>query len=658
MVRCIAFLLALVAMALPGLADEGHHHDELSDQQLGTVHFPISCAPGVQKTFERGVALLHSFAFETAETSFRQVAHDDPHCAMAHWGIAKTFSRWGTPDAKQLEHGWEEIKAAKSLHAKTARERSYVAALAAFYARPAKKDEKREQRYLKEMEALYRRYPDDHEAAAFYAFALKDSDRDDDPTHARRKQAAAILERLFLLEPNHPGVAHYLIHTYDYPGMAELGLPAARRYAQIAPAAPHALHMPSHIFARLGLWQEDIDSNLASVAASRNASITHMGDEGHQYHAMEFLMYAYLQSGREAEAQRLIEEVRSLPKMKDMYGSDYDPQISALTVYSAFRVLELHHWKEAEALPLISPVDDADVSITYKARAIGAARSGDLATARVNLQAIQDLHAMLVKEKKLPISIRAVEEDQRVVSAWIDHAEGRNDEATKTLREIATKEQGIFAPDGGIAAHEMLGEILSEMGKPEEALVEYEAELKLSPNRFDSLYGAGHAAEVAKQMSKATAYYQQVLKVCAGGASTRPELGYAKSFVSTVAKQGTAAELREVLRELLDHLAPDDEVLKTVKLEKDQRGPTMKQKATFILKARGVGETARKAPVDAVGAVEDSGSSLARSVYTRGSVSTHVVTTRNEVLTIKAYADAVLAGLLQIHKYLESDRDA
>jgi tetratricopeptide (TPR) repeat protein len=405
------------------------------------------------------------------------------------------------------------------------------------YERPEKKDEKREQMYLKGMEKLYRRYPDDHEAAAFYAFALKDSDRDDDPTHAQRKEAAAILERLFLLEPNHPGVAHYLIHTYDYPGMAELGLPAARRYAKIAPAAPHALHMPSHIFARLGMWQEDIDSNLASIAASRNAAVTRMGDEGHQYHAMEFLLYAYLQSGREAEAQRLIEEVKSLPKMKDMYGADFDPQVSALTEFSAAYALELRHWKEAAALPLISPADDADASITYKARAIGASHNGDLPTAHANLQAIQDLHATLVKEKKLPVSIHAVEEDQRLVSAWIDHAEGRNDEATKTLREMAAEEQGIFAPDGGIPAHEMLGDILSEMGQPEQALTEYEAELKLSPNRFDSLYGAGRGAEMAKQPRKATAYYQQVLKVCAGGASTRPELGYAQRFVATIAKQ-------------------------------------------------------------------------------------------------------------------------
>jgi len=530
--------LFCAALAVFSLADEGDHYDQLNGQDLGTVHFPTSCAPTVQKNFERGVALLHSFAFETAEATFRQVAQDDPHCAMAHWGIAKTFSRWGTPDAKQLEHGWEEIKVAKSLHAKTAREQAYIAAVAALYEHPERKDEKRDQRYLIGMEKLYRQYPEDHEAAAFYAFALKDSDRDDDPTQPERKEAAAILEKLFLVEPNHPGVAHYLIHTYDYPGMAELGLPAARRYAKIAPAAPHALHMPSHIFARLGLWQEDIDSNLASVAASRNSAATHMGDEGHQYHAMEFLMYAYLQSGREAEAQRLIEEVRSLPKMKDMYGTDFDPQISALTSFSAAYAVELHHWKEAEALPLISPVDNADASTTYKSRAIGASRSGDAPTASANLQAIQELHATLVKEKKVPnFVIKAVEDDQRVAFAWISHAEGRNDDATQALREIATREQGIFSPDGGIPAHEMLGDMLSEMGQPEQALTEYEAELKLNPNRFDSLYGAGRAAEILKLADKANGYFNQLVKICAGTNSSRPELTYARGVLSTVAKR-------------------------------------------------------------------------------------------------------------------------
>jgi tetratricopeptide (TPR) repeat protein len=527
-------LLSLVSITPPVRAQ--HHHDALTEQQVGMVHFPISCDARLEKQFERGVALLHSFAFETAEAAFRQVAQGDPHCAMAHWGIATTFNRWAGPDEKQLKRGWEEIKLAKSLHAATARERDYIAAEAAVYAHPERNGDKRGARYLKAMEKLYRRYPDDHEAAAFYALALEESDRDDDPTHAQRKQAAAILEKLFLLEPQHPGVAHYLIHTYDVPGMAELGLPAARRYAQIAPAAPHALHMPSHIFARLGMWQEDIDSNLASIAASRNATATHMGDEGHQYHAMEFLLYAYLQSGRETEARRVIEELKTLPKMSNMYGRDFEPNISAQVEYSASYVMELHLWKDAVALPSLTDNEDGDSSLTYKARAIGAARVGDLQTARLNLTAIKTLHENLLKKKDMgPAS--AVDEDGRVVQAWIDHAENKNDEGLELLRPVANKDHGLFAADGDTPAHEMMGDMLLDMNRPEVALTEYEAELKVSPNRFNSVYGAGHAAEMARHAEKAAVYYRQLLAACALGDSTRPELAHAQEFISTIARK-------------------------------------------------------------------------------------------------------------------------
>src|SRR5579862_9400410 len=385
-------------LASPALAGaQQDQHDALTEDQFGAVHFPTSCDAGVQKTFERGVALLHSFAFETAQTAFQQAATDDPHCAMAHWGIAATFNRWAGPSDNQRQQAWNEIKIAQSIHARTKREREYIAAEAAVFEPPRKHD--KSNRYLKRMAKLCRDFPNDHEAAAFYALALESTDPDDDPTHTQRKQAAAILEKLFLIEPNHPGIAHYLIHTYDVPGMAELGLPAARRYAQIAPAAPHALHMPSHIFARLGMWQEDIDSNLVSIAASRHADETHMGDAGHQYHAMEFLVYAYLQSGREQEAKRVIEGVKTLPKMKNMYGADFDPQISAEVEYSASYVTELHLWKEAVALPLLTDYGDGDSSLTYKARAIGAARLGDLQAAQESLTAITRLPDTLQQKK-------------------------------------------------------------------------------------------------------------------------------------------------------------------------------------------------------------------------------------------------------------------
>lgn len=531
----------VIALLFPASAFAQHQHEqpELIEQQLGTVHFPISCDPKVQKTFERGVALLHSFAFETAQATFRQVAQEDPHCAMAHWGIATTFSRWAGPDDDQRKEGWAEVQIAESLHAKTPRERAYISAEAATYEHPEKDDKKRGERYLKRMAKLYHDYPDDYEAAAFYALALEESD-DNDPTHARRKQAAAILERLFVIEPNHPGVAHYLIHTYDVPGMAELGLPAARRYAQIAPAAPHALHMPSHIFARLGMWQEDINSNLASIAASRNAGVTHMGDEGHQYHAMEFLVYAYIQSGREDEARRVIDGLKDLPKMKNMYGTDYDPNISAQVEYSASYVTELHLWKDAVALPQITATDDGDTSLTFKARALGAAHLGDLQTAEENLRAMNALHDKLVAKKQMGPA-DAVEEDSRVITAWIDHAQGKNDDALKLLRPIGEKDGGLFATDGDTPAHEMMGDMLLDMHQPEKALIEYEAELKVSPNRFNSLYGAGSAAELANQPEKALEYYVQLVKICAGATSSRPELVHAREAVAT-GKTSSAAK--------------------------------------------------------------------------------------------------------------------
>jgi tetratricopeptide (TPR) repeat protein len=532
MIRYLAWLLTSLVLAVPCISDEGHHHDELNDQQLGTVHFPVSCAWAVQKDFERGIALLHSFAFDTAEQTFRQVLEKDPHCAMAHWGIAKSKWRWDT-DATRRQQGADEVKVGQRLHPATSRERDYLAAMAKFYSHPKDEKYKRGEAFNRAMEKLIRKNPEDHEARAFYAWSLIAFD---DDTHANRKKAAAILERLFVEEPNHPGVAHYLIHSYDILGMAELGLPAARRYAKIAPSAAHALHMPSHIFARLGLWQEDIDSNLASIAASRNAAHTHMGDEGHQFHAMEFLVYAYLQTGRETEAQRVIDGLQALPKMHNMYGTDFDPVISAQVAYSASYVTELHQWKDAVGLPLLTAEDDADSSLTYKARAIGAARLRDLETAKLNLRALDDLHAKLVDKRKTGPA-NAVDQDRRVVQAWIDHAEGKNDEALKLLQEIASKDGGLFATDGDTPAHEMMGDMLMEMNRPEQAEQEYEAEMKVSPNRFNSVYGAGHAAELGKNATRGASYYRQLLKSCARGASTRPELIHAREFLSTVAER-------------------------------------------------------------------------------------------------------------------------
>jgi tetratricopeptide (TPR) repeat protein len=527
-----SIVLLLLLLTVPLFADEGHegHEHELTEQQVGTVHFPISCAPSVQKEFERGVALLHSFAFETAEAAFRHVVKDDPQCAMAHWGIAMTFWRWGGPDVARRKQAWNEVQTAESLHAKTQREIDYIDALAKLYAQPEEDRKDRLEVYSQAMGQLHDRYPKDYEAAAFYAWSLIAAEPDPDPGYSYRKKAAAVLEPLFKLEPDHPGVAHYLIHAYDKPGLAELGLPAARRYAKIAPAAPHALHMPSHIFARLGLWQEDIDSNLASIAASRNAVSMHMGDAGHQFHAMDFLIYAYVQSGRDFEALRVIDEVKTLPKMNDMYGMGYDPRIPAQVGFSSFYVLSMHDWKAAATLPEVPGTPEFDLSVVPMTRAIGAAHMGDIPTAEANIAKIEEVHATFVKQKNDWVA-KGVEDEVKLATAWLDHAKGQNEEAISILQELTKNEEGIFEAGDDPPAHEMIADMLMDMNQPQKALTEYEAELKLSPNRFNSLYGAAHAAELSGQPQKADDYYNQLVKNCAGGDSLRPELVRAKEMV-------------------------------------------------------------------------------------------------------------------------------
>ena len=532
MKRIALVVAALSLFCVLSLADEGHHHEELTAAQLGTVHFPVSCTAAVQKPFERGVALLHSFWYEEAEKEFTEIAKDDPSCAMAHWGVAMSLwhQLWDNPNRATIKRGQAEIKKARALHPATSREGDYIAALREFYSGKGT-HEQRATAYSQAMERVYQRYPDDREAATFYALSLLASEPDGDTTFAQRKKAAAVLETLFKQEPDHPGVAHYLIHSYDKPQLAELGLPAARSYAKIAPAAPHALHMPSHIFARLGLWQDDIDSNLASIAATRKTAAMHMGGEGHQFHAMDFLVYAYLQSGREADAQRVIAEVKALPPMKDMYGEGYDPHAYALSKFPALYALELRHWPEAAALEPAPGADSTDKSITYWARAIGAARSGNLSQARQDIAQLETIRQEMLKKKK-STSAQYVENAQKEAGAWVAHAEGKDDDAVKALRAIAEGEESTGDEPEGIPAREMLADLLLETKHAEQALAEYEMDLKFNPNRFNGVYGAASAAEMAGKSEKAAAYYAQLVKICAGSNSDRPELGKAKALLA------------------------------------------------------------------------------------------------------------------------------
>jgi hypothetical protein len=438
---------------------------------------------------------------------------------------------WNRPERAVLDRGGAELKSAKPLPG-TPREKDYIAALSKFYEHPTKPYQKRVTAYSKAMEKVYAKYPDDHESAAFYALSLLAAEPDHDKTNTTRKQAAAVLEKLFAEEPNHPGVAHYLIHTYDKPDMAQLGLPAARKYAQLAPAAPHALHMPAHIFARLGLWQDDIESNVRSIAATQKEAAEHMGGEGHQFHAMDFLVYAYLQTGHEQDAQKIIDEVRAMPPMHDMYGMGFDPRMFALSAFPASYELELHHWNEAAQLTLVSGAGDYDQSVTYTARAIGAARSGNVQQARKEIAQIEGIQKKLGStKKKNQGEYDGVGDELVEAKAWLSQAEGHNDEAVRLMKSIADKEEGEAESSQGIPAHEMIGDMLLESKHPEAALVEYETTLKTNPGRFDALYGAAQAAEQAGKHDQANEYFAKLVKNCEGSTSERAELKHARGVV-------------------------------------------------------------------------------------------------------------------------------
>jgi tetratricopeptide (TPR) repeat protein len=534
MKRSLFAFALLLSFVIPAVADdEGHHHEDLTPDQLGTVHFPVSCAAAVQKPFERGVALLHSFWYEEAQKEFEDISHQDPQCAMAYWGIAMSrwHQLWDRPKADLIKSVNGQLAKANDLKVPTDRERDYLAAIETFYRDSDKLDhQKRAVAYSKAMEQMYTKYPDDREAAAFYALSLLASEPDNDTTFANRKKAAEVLEKLFALEPTHPGVAHYLIHSYDKPQLAQLGLPAARSYAKIAPAAPHALHMPSHIFARLGLWQDDIDSNVASIAATRKTAAMHMGGEGHQFHAMDFLVYAYLQSGREADAKKVIEEVQAMPEMADMYGMG-DPHLFGLTKFPADYALELRHWSDAANLQVVPKAFIGLTSVTYWARAIGAARMGNVKQAKKEADQIARVHKQLLADKKKDFA-EVVDQDHQEALAWIAHAQHKDDQAIKILRSLAQKEESTGEEPEDIPAREMLADILLESNHPQQALAEYETDLKFNPNRFSGLYGAARAAETSGKNQEANQYYAQLVKVCEGSQSDRPELAKAKELLA------------------------------------------------------------------------------------------------------------------------------
>lgn len=531
--RLLILLSVACAVSAPAADDPMQHHHHDPDEKLGTVSFPISCIPESQKSFERGVALLHSFGYEEAEEQFIAITKVDPACAMAHWGVAMSLFHqiWERPEDATLKRGHEEMETAQRLGAKTERERGFISALAVFYSDPSKDDYlKQAAAYSDAMAKVYQQNPNDLEAGAFYALSLMASAPPDDKTHAARKKAVEILNPLFEKQPDHPGLAHYIIHACDSPDMAPMGLDAARRYAAIAPSSAHAVHMPSHIFARLGLWQEDIQANLKSIALTENSEALYM--RGHELHAMHFTLYAYLQTGQDEAAKQMLEQAENILAAAPKDGDDtgmLEYLGYARAHFPALYALEMHHWQDAAALGPAANAPPYLQMITYWARTVGAAHMGDLEATRRNAQKFDEAEEA-TRNSKYAYVLEGSNSSSGEVHAWLAFAEKRNDDAVRKMREVADTQDVRGKKEVDIPAREMLADMLLALNQPENALSEYEKSMKIDPNRFNGLAGAAHAAEMAHQTTKANSYYSQLLKNCDGGRhSDRPELRSAKT---------------------------------------------------------------------------------------------------------------------------------
>lgn len=543
---CMLLFLAgcapIQAVPQPEAADmESHEHTMQPSAELGTVDFPIACTPEAQAEFNHGLALLHSFFFPPAIQSFEKVIELDATCAMPYWGIA--MSRLGIPwsptPSDALVAGQEAVDAALALGGKTPREQAYIEAIAAFYQDHATQDHgTRARAYEAAMAQLVTDFPDDSEAQIFYALALNITASPTDKSYANQTKARAILEPLMATYPHHPGVIHYLIHTNDYPSLAAQGLEAAERYAAIAPAAPHALHMPSHIFTRLGYWQESIETNRASAEVAQ-ASLPADAAPGtaveQALHDKDYMMYGYLQLAQDHAAKALVDEVSAVKQATGGFTAAY-----ALAAMPARYVLERGAWDEAAALTLNPPAfawerfPQAEAVLVF-ARGLGAARSGDVAAANQEMAQLHALHDALVAANdgywSGQVAIQITE-----VAAWIALAEGKHEEALTLMQEAAAAEdlteKHPVTPGPLKPAHELLGELLLEVGDPAAALAAFERSQAIEPNRFMGWYGAARAAELAGDDAKAYHYYEQLVALAANADSERAELMAAQAFLA------------------------------------------------------------------------------------------------------------------------------
>jgi tetratricopeptide (TPR) repeat protein len=511
---------SLVAIALSGgaLAQQ--------DEKLGKVSFPISCDPKVQAQFDRGVAMLHSYWFLIARRTFEGVLQQDPTCAMAYWGVAMDYlgnSLATTPSQAEAQSGWDALEKARVAGAKTQRERDWIETLSAYFRDHDKVAvDARLKAYNAAMERMAERYPDDYEVQAYYALTLQASAAKSDLTYANQLKSAAILEKLFDQNPQHPGVTHYLIHTYDFAPLADRGVASARRYAGIAPAVPHARHMPSHIYSMVGLWEESIASNASALDIQPD-----------YYHAADFSVYAHLQLAQDAQAAEMTRKSLATADRGDRPINFVN--FTAKAAMPARYVLERANWAGAAALPMVPtqyPMADSLIRFT---RGLGMARSGDLAGAKAEIEAMKALRATLQRADQSYCADRT-EEQMLAISAWVALKEGARDQALRFMRAAADNEDGslkhVAMENRLYPLRELYGELLLETGQPAAALAEFETALKQTPNRFRAYWGAARAADAAGDRQKASDYFGKLVNLTKSADTERAEIREAKTYLA------------------------------------------------------------------------------------------------------------------------------
>jgi tetratricopeptide (TPR) repeat protein len=534
---------------------------------VGKVTFPITCAPDVQSDFARGVALLHSFFYEEARRVFTSVAERDPKCAMAQWGIAMTWWHpiWTPPTPDEMRAGKAAIKKAMAMNADSERERGFITALNAYYNTPDSSSaapvgqschgpvgpRDRVIAYEKAMRQLRDKYPNDFEVQTFYAFAVLATGyaTPNDTSLSKQLEAAGILEKLWKQNANHPGVVHYLIHSYDYPQFAERGLTAAQTYDSIAPWVPHALHMPSHIFTRLGMWDESITANQASAEASRAyAAMRHRdATEAEELHALDYMAYSYLQEARDTEAKKIVDVAAKVRKTNPELEFSAAYALAAIPTRYTF---ERNDWAAAANLPIPnlphwSSFPFMEALIEY-GHALGRAHTGDLDGARKAIARMQQLRDA-TKDPKFDYFKSHLDLQMQAASAWVAAAEGKQNEAIDTLRRAADSEDVLgkhpVSPGAFVPIREQLGTLLLEMGQPTEAQREFEAALKIYPGRFRGLYGAAQAAELAGDNEDASRYYTKLAAQTSKAGGSRNELNHVREFLSAEAKRKDSSDV-------------------------------------------------------------------------------------------------------------------